>query len=100
MQAPRQAEQDATLGGFKALAPFDIVMQNLMLEALQRGLQVGFCTLAPALGAFLKQDSMPAPGPWLKRCTSPHPLVLDALGHVPARRPLSRPALHPRQPCR
>ena len=58
--------------------------QNLALEALKRGLQVRFCTLASALGDLLKQESMPALDRRLKRYTSPHLLVLDELGYLPA----------------
>ena len=58
--------------------------QNLALAALQRGLQVRFCTLAAALGDLLKQESLPALDRRLKRYTAPHLLVLDELGYLPA----------------
>ena len=58
--------------------------QNLALEALKRGMQVRFCTLAAALGDLLKQESLPALDRRLKRYTSPHLLVLDELGYLPA----------------
>jgi DNA replication protein DnaC len=58
--------------------------QNLCLAALQRGLDVRFCTLAAALADLLKQESLPALDRRLKRYTSPHLLVLDELGYLPA----------------
>ena len=58
--------------------------QNLCLAALRRGLHVRFCTLAAALADLLKQESLPALERRLKRYTSPHLLVLDELGYLPA----------------
>jgi DNA replication protein DnaC len=43
-----------------------------------------FCTLAAALADLLKQESLPALERRLKRYTSPHLLVLDKLGYLPA----------------
>ena len=58
--------------------------QNLCVAALQRGLDVRFCTLAAALADLLKQESLPALERRLKRYTSPQLLVLDELGYLPA----------------
>ena len=58
--------------------------QNLCVEALKRGLHVRFCTLAAALADLLKQESLPALERRLRRYTSPHLLVLDELGYLPA----------------
>ena len=57
--------------------------QNLGLEALKRGFNVRFCTLAAALADLLKQESLPALERRLKRYTSPHLLILDELGYLP-----------------
>jgi DNA replication protein DnaC len=54
------------------------------VAALKRGLHVRFCTLAAALADLLKQESLPALERRLKRYTSPHLLVLDELGYLPA----------------
>jgi DNA replication protein DnaC len=58
--------------------------QNLALQALQRGFSVRFCTLAACLADLLRQESVPALERRLKRYTSPHLLVLDELGYLPA----------------
>ena len=58
--------------------------QNLGLHALQNGYSVRFCTLAGCLADLLRQESVPALERRLKRYTSPHLLVLDELGYLPA----------------
>ncbi|MFM2153972.1 MAG: hypothetical protein RL199_2407 [Pseudomonadota bacterium] len=58
--------------------------QNLGLHALQNGFSVRFCTLAGCLADLLRQESVPALERRLKRYTSPHLLVLDELGYLPA----------------